>query len=237
MPNQYKINISDYAVIGFDADDTLWINEPYFRETEEIFCELLKDYMPKDALHSALYATEMQNLALYGYGIKAFILSLIETALKVTKGNLPCNVMHQLIELGKAQLNKPVVLLDGIQEVLESLSRQNTRMVVVTKGDLLDQERKLLRSGLAGYFHHVEVVSDKTETDYRKLLTRLDIKAEAFLMIGNSLRSDVLPVLNIGGSAVYVPYHVTWHHEAEVNLEDHHNYHQLERIDQLLEWL
>jgi len=232
-----KLNIANFDVIGFDADDTLWINEPYFRETEEVFCELLREYLPKDALHAALYATEMQNLSLYGYGIKAFVLSLIETALKVSNGHLSCEVMHQLIELGKAQLNKPVILLDGIAGVLEQLSRQNKRMVVVTKGDLLDQERKLMRSGLAGYFHHVEVVSDKTEDDYRKLLNRLDIRAESFLMIGNSLRSDVLPVLNIGGSAVYVPYHVTWHHEAEAKPEEHHDYHQLERIDQLLEWL
>ena len=199
-------------VIGFDADDTLWVNEPYFRETEQQFCSLLKDFMPEDQASKILFEIEIQNLELYGYGIKAFILSLIETSIKISQGKISSELIEKIIQLGKDQLNKPVILLDHIEDVLIILSKQY-KLIVATKGDLLDQERKLKKSGLEKYFHHIEIMSDKKESDYKKLLNHLEINSDEFVMIGNSLKSDILPVVNIGGKGIYIPFHTTWQHE------------------------
>ncbi|MDM8160200.1 HAD family hydrolase [Labilibaculum sp. K2S] len=199
-------------VIAFDADDTLWVNEPYFRESEMEFCNLMKNGMSLEEVTEELFATEIGNIPLYGYGTKAFILSMIETSLKITKGNISSEKIQAIIELGKQQMNKSIELLDGVVEVLESLQGKY-RLIVATKGDLLDQERKLKKSGLLKYFHHIEVMSDKREDDYKKLIQHLDIPANEFLMVGNSLKSDILPVLNLGGKAVHVPFHTTWEHE------------------------
>lgn len=199
-------------VIAFDADDTLWVNEPYFRESEMEFCNLLKNGMSIEELTEELFATEIGNIPLYGYGTKAFILSMIETSLKITKGNVSSEKIQAIISLGKQQMNKPIELLDGVVEVLENLQGKY-KLIVATKGDLLDQERKLKKSGLLKYFHHIEVMSDKKEDDYKKLIQHLDIDANEFLMVGNSLKSDILPVLNLGGEAVHVPFHTTWVHE------------------------
>jgi putative hydrolase of the HAD superfamily len=223
-----------YKVVGFDADDTLWVNEPYFRETEMEFCRLMKDFVPEEELTAMLFQIEMQNLALYGYGIKAFALSLIETALKVGNHQLSCGIMENIIRLGKDLLNKPVILLDGIETILSKMENNGTRLIVVTKGDLLDQERKLAKSGIDKYFHHVEIMSDKRETDYQKLLSRLGVAPADFLMIGNSLKSDVIPVLNIGGSAIHIPYHTTWQHESNIQAEQHHKYTEISHIDELI---
>jgi putative hydrolase of the HAD superfamily len=199
-------------VIAFDADDTLWVNEPYFRQSEEAFCTLLEEYLPRHELERELLKIEIGNLGLYGYGIKGFILSMVETAMTVTNNMISTKTIGEIIDLGKQMLNQPIELLDGVEEVLKNL-KGRYRLVVATKGDLLDQERKLRKSNLTGYFHHVEVMSEKDDANYLKLIKHLDIRPSEFLMIGNSLKSDVLPVLNIGGYAIHVPYHITWAHE------------------------
>ncbi|MCL3782544.1 HAD family hydrolase [Prolixibacteraceae bacterium JC049] len=206
------IERENIKVIGFDADDTLWINEPYFQETEDNFCLLLKEYAATDEVSRVLFEMEMKNLELYGYGAKGFMLSMVEAAVKVSKGNVPASIIEKTIMLGKEMLERPIELLDGVNEVLTAL-KGKYKLIVATKGDLLDQERKLRKSGLLQYFHHIEVMSDKKEADYSKLLAHLDCAPNQFLMIGNSLKSDVLPVLELGGNAIHVPYHTTWAHE------------------------
>ena len=216
-------------VIAFDADDTLWINEPYFRETEDDFCQLMESFLPQHTVARELLHTEIKNLTLYGYGIKGFMLSMIETALTVSNNTIDITAIDKIISYGKALLARPIVILDGVEEVLQALKGQY-RLVVATKGDLLDQERKLRNSGLDHYFHHVEVMSEKQPNDYKKLLKHLDILPEHFLMIGNSLKSDVLPVLDLGGHAIHVPFHTTWAHEhIDVHIESP-NFRQVEQI-------
>lgn len=225
--------MKELKVIAFDADDTLWVNEPYFQETEHRFCALLEDYLPQHNVSQELFKTEMKNLPLYGYGIKGFMLSMVETALQITGGKTDPLILQKIIEYGHALLNKEIELLDGIQQVLDTL-KGKYRLVVATKGDLLDQERKLAKSGLAPYFHHIEIMSDKQEKDYQKLLTHLDCKPEEFLMIGNSLKSDIMPVLAIGGHAIHIPYHTTWQHEKIDHSIEHEHFLQVETIAQLL---
>ncbi|TKC05461.1 HAD family hydrolase [Pedobacter polaris] len=225
--------MTNIKVIAFDADDTLWVNEPYFREAEDKFCALLEDYLPLHSVAAALFKIEIRNLPLYGYGIKGFMLSMIETILEVTEGTASLEMISKAIEFGKEQLNKPIELLNGVETVLDALKGEY-RLVVATKGDLLDQERKLQKSGLEKYFHHIEIMSDKQEKDYLKLLKHLDCKPEDFLMIGNSLKSDVLPVLQIGGNAVHVPYHTTWAHEVVENNVAHDNFSAIASIDEIL---
>jgi len=228
--------MKDIKVIAFDADDTLWVNEPYFREAEDKFCALLEDYLPLHSVANELFKTEIRNLPLYGYGIKGFMLSMIETILEVTEGTASLEMISKALEFGKEQLNKPIELLDGIETVLETL-KGDYRLVVATKGDLLDQERKLQKSGLENYFHHIEIMSEKQEKDYLKLLKHLDCKPENFLMIGNSLKSDVLPVLQIGGHAVHVPFHTTWAHEVVEHNVAHDNFKTVENITNILTFL
>lgn len=200
-------------IIGFDADDTLWMNEPLYRETEKKFCVLLEKYNSPEEINRQLFEIETGNLEMYGYGSKAFMLSLIETAILVSDGRLTASETARILELGKAQIAEKNPLLEGVSEVLRLLSGRY-RLIVATKGDLLDQERKLKNSGIAGYFHHIEIMSDKKEENFRRLLDHLDVMPEEFLMIGNSLKSDILPVIRLGGYAVHVPYHVTWQHET-----------------------
>lgn len=228
--------IEGIRVIGFDADDTLWSNEPYFREAEEKFCDLMEGYLPRHSMQRELFATEIENLKLYGYGIKAFMLSMVETALKTGGDTLPVSVVASIIEIGRTQLELPVILLEGVEEVLKALHGKY-RLVMVTKGDLLDQERKLERSGLAGYFHHIEIVSEKRESDYRKLLRHLDIRPEEFMMVGNSLKSDVLPVLELGCYGVHVPFHTTWEHEQVDVIVTDPKFRQAEHANEILAWL
>jgi putative hydrolase of the HAD superfamily len=206
-------------IVGFDADDTLWINEPFYRDTEKQFCDILAPYFPEKGTNEELFKTEMKNLSLYGYGAKAFILSMIETALRISDNKITSYEIDQIIGIGKAQLNLPVILLDGVETVLQKLL-PNYKLILATKGDLLDQERKLQKSGLAKYFHHIEIMSDKHENNYRKLITSLDIEPQDFVMIGNSIKSDILPVINIGARAIYVPYHTTWQHEKDHDIAD-----------------
>jgi putative hydrolase of the HAD superfamily len=199
-------------VIGFDADDTLWVNEPYYRGAEKEFLELLDDYGIDTDIEAALFRTEIANLELYGYGIKAFILSLVECAINLTGGRVTSATISRIVDIGKQMLQRPIELLDGVKQVLEVLSPAY-KLIVATKGDLLDQERKMKRSSISSYFHHIEVMSDKQEDHYRQLLNHLEIKPDQFLMIGNSMKSDVYPPLALGAWAIHIPFHTTWAHE------------------------
>ncbi len=220
-------------VIGFDADDTLWVNEPYYQEVEKIFCNLLATYLPEKEISGELFKTEIANLEKYGYGAKGFILSMIETALKISNNKVSSETIYKLLKLGKELLEKPIELLDDIEFSLNHL-KSNYLLVVATKGDLLDQQRKLNSSGLLHHFHHIEIMHDKNETEYKKLLKRLDIHSEEFLMVGNSLKSDVLPVLSIGGKAVHVPYHTTWQHETVSEESTSKGYHTITKMKDIL---
>jgi putative hydrolase of the HAD superfamily len=207
-----SFDVEKIRIIGFDADDTLWVNEPFYRNTERKFCELLKSYKNDDEINRELYKVEVKNLDLYGYGNKAFILSLIETAVIVSEGKVTASEIERILVLGKEQINEKNPLLEGVPEVLRILSA-HFRLIVATKGDLLDQERKLRNSGIGGYFHHIEIMSDKTGENYQKLLNHLDIRPDEFLMVGNSLKSDIVPVIKLGGYGIHVPFHITWLHE------------------------
>lgn len=222
--------------IAFDADDTLWINEPYFQEAEKQFCTLLEDYLPQHSVSQELFKTEMKNLQLYGYGVKGFILCMIETASRISNATIPIKLIDEIIAIGHELLQKPIELLPGVSDTLEKL-KGDYRLIVATKGDLLDQERKLKKSGLEGYFHHIEIMSDKKVSDYQKLLKHLDCKPENFLMLGNSIKSDILPVLDMGGYAGHIPYHVTWAHEQHHPVLKHENFMELKSIDDILNYL
>ncbi len=208
-------------VIAFDADDTLWHNEPFFDEAQAKFCELFSDYASHQEILQLILTHQVKNLPLYGFGIKAFVLSMIESALELTNHQISGLVIEKIIQIGKDLLLKPVDLLPNVEDVLNQL-KGDYKLIVATKGDLKDQHRKLHDSGIGHYFHHIEVMSDKKELDYEKMLHRLDIKPKDFTMIGNSLKSDVLPVLNVGGHAIHIPYHTTWEYE-KIDFEIKHN--------------
>ena len=223
-------------IIAFDADDTLWHNEPYFDEAQERFCVLFQDYATKQEILGLILNHQISNLPLYGFGIKAFTLSMIETALDLTNHTISGSGIEKIITIGKDLLQKPVELMPNVKKVLEEL-QSNYKLVVATKGDLKDQHRKLHDSGIGAYFHHIEVMIDKTELDYQKMLGRLDCKPEDFLMIGNSLKSDVLPILNIGGYGIHIPYHTTWENE-KIDFEiEHENFYSYEKITDVLSLL
>jgi putative hydrolase of the HAD superfamily len=223
-------------VIAFDADDTLWVNEPYFVETENKFCQLLEDYLSKQGLSQELFKTEIHNLQYYGYGIKGYILSMIEAALQITNQTIKVEAIGKIIDFGKELLQKPIELLDGVEDALQHL-KPHYKLVVATKGDLLDQHRKLTKSGLGHYFHHIEVMSDKQVLDYQKLVTRLEINPSELLMIGNSLKSDILPVLELGGYAAHIPFHTTWEHEKVDYEIAHPHFKHLTHINEVVPWI
>lgn len=224
---------NNFKTIAFDADDTLWVNETFFRDTEEKFCELLSHFSSHQQTMKVLFATEMQNLEEYGYGTKSFVLSMLETALKITDNKVPQNILQKIIELGKTQINQPVELINGVLETLQYLNKKGYKLIVATKGDLLDQERKLCKSNLEKYFHHVEVMSNKNAADYQKLLARLEIAPEDFLMIGNSYKSDIEPVLELGGFGIHIPFHVTWIHEETTENTEHPNWIKMQSISEI----
>ncbi len=202
--------------IAFDADDTLWHNEPIFNFTQSKVADLLADWATEGDLGPLINEIERRNLALFGYGAKGFTLSLIETALEVSKGQVPASVIGMILDTGKAMLEHPIDLLPGVEATLQRMSKEHPLMLV-TKGDLFDQESKIARSGLAEYFSTIEIVSEKDPQTYRDLLDRHGIAAERFVMIGNSVKSDILPVVSIGGNAVHIPYDSTW----ELDRVDH----------------
>jgi len=219
--------------IAFDADDTLWHNEPYFDEAQARFCELFQDYASSQEILGMILNHQVKNLPLYGFGIKAFTLSMVETALKITNHTISGKGIEKILIIGKDLLQKPVELLPNVETILQEL-KGKYKLIVATKGDLKDQHRKLHDSGIGHYFHHIEVLSDKTELDYTKMLGRLEINAQDFLMIGNSLKSDVLPILNIGGYGIHVPYHTTWEYE-KIDFEiEHENFKSITSITEIL---
>ena len=231
-----EINFDGINVIGFDADDTLWVNETYFRDTENKFADLLEKYETKNKIDQELFRTEIKNLDLYGYGIKGFMLSMIECALDLSNNEVSSKTIGALLDLGKEMISQPVELLNGVEEVLKSL-KDKYRLIVLTKGDLLDQERKLEKSGLSEYFHHVEVLSDKKEKNYSDLLEHLQISPSEFLMIGNSLKSDVLPLVEIGARAIHVPFHTTWEHEEVKEPIENNGYMTISTLTDILEYV
>jgi putative hydrolase of the HAD superfamily len=230
------MQLSQIKIIGFDADDTLWVNEPFYQEVEKDFCRILKPYMTETETSEELFKTEMQNLEIYGYGAKGFILAMIETALRTTEGKITSKEISRVLDTGKILLNMPIQLLDGVENVLQKL-QGSYKLILATKGDLLDQERKLQKSGLIGYFHHIEIMSDKQENNYKKLLNHLDIEPHEFLMVGNSVKSDILPVINIGAQAIHVPFEVTWQHESNHASADNNTFITVSEISDILNLL
>ncbi|MGL4963807.1 MAG: HAD family hydrolase [Inquilinus sp.] len=204
--------------VAFDADDTLWHSESVFEETHGRLVALLSPWVDAERLERTLLDTEARNLKTFGYGVKGFTLSMIETAIEITGGRIGAAEIRAIIELGKAMMDHPVELIDGVAETLDALAPEATagriRLIVITKGDLFHQESKVARSGLAERFESVEIVAEKDEATYRRILQRGGTAPDRFLMIGNSMRSDILPVLDLGGQAVHIPYRITWAHEA-----------------------
>ncbi|MEH6405860.1 MAG: HAD family hydrolase [Leeuwenhoekiella sp.] len=230
------MNLQKIKVIAFDADDTLWVNETIFRNAESAFARKFKSHLSEEEIIQILLDTEIKNLDTYGYGVKGFVLSLIEAAHEITGHNVDGETLDFILTLGKEMIAEKVELIPGIEEVLQELSKKY-KLVVATKGDLLDQERKLIKSGLIDYFHHIEIVSDKKERQYNKLVKHLDITADEFLMIGNSLKSDILPVLAMGGHAFHIPFHTTWAHEEVKDEVIHPKFKALAYAKELLELL
>lgn len=198
-------------LIAFDADDTLWVNEPNYVDVKQKLCEMLSHHVDEETLATRFYDAQIRSLNTFGYGA-SFMLSMIETAIELTNGTITGTEIQQIIDAGRKLLDFPIELLDGVAEVLESLSKKFDLMVL-TKGDLFDQESKIARSGLGHYFKHVEIVSEKNEQAYLRILQKYNVQPADFLMIGNSLKSDVLPVVHIGARAIHIPYATTWAHE------------------------
>jgi putative hydrolase of the HAD superfamily len=196
-------------VVAFDGDDTLWHNETIFSMSQERFEELLEPYVDRAVLHARMLEVERRNVAIFGYGIKGFTLSMIETAIEITEGRVSTAELQTLLELGKGMLRHPTELLDGAREAIEATAAR-ARVILITKGDLFDQESKLARSGLGELFDAIEIVSEKDAARYERVLREHDVAPDRFVMVGNSMRSDIVPVVQIGGRAVHVPYHVTW---------------------------
>ncbi|MEX5727718.1 putative hydrolase of the HAD superfamily [Rhodovulum iodosum] len=214
------------TTIGFDADDTLWQNERFFKMTQERFATLLAEYAEPDHLYERLTEAERRNLGQYGFGIKGFVLSMIETAIEVTDERVPSSVIHELLRAGQEMLNHPIELLPHARDAVEALAASH-RIVLITKGDLLDQERKLAQSGLGELFDGVEIVSDKTAPRYGEIFGRHGDGAERAMMVGNSLRSDVIPALDAGAWGVFVPHDLTWALEHAEVPQDHPRFHEL----------
>lgn len=223
-----------FDVIAFDADDTLWHNEQYYIAAQTEFKQLLAQYHSPEWIAERLYQTEMRNIQHYGYGIKAFALSMIETAVELTEGRIMGKDIMALVDVARKMMAAEVELVQHVPETLARLAEMHMLMVI-TKGDLNDQEAKIARSGLAPYFRDVEIVSDKSAASYAKLLGRHKIAPEKFMMVGNSLRSDILPVLAVGASAVYVPHPLTWAHEAAEPPAQAANFFEIKEIGELPE--
>ena len=224
-----------FDAIGFDADDTLWHNERLFSMTQEKFRGILKEHA-SDLVDRTLYETERKNLQMFGYGIKGFVLSMIETSIQLTNGDITGKEIEQIMDFGREMLGAPIQLLENVESVLQQLKKKYS-LFLITKGDLIDQETKIARSGLSEYFDAIEILTEKDEETYLKVLEKYQIKPNHFLMVGNSLRSDVLPVLKIGGAVVYVPYEIDWAHEKASKPSESEFFHEMEQIGQLPAWL
>jgi putative hydrolase of the HAD superfamily len=225
--------VSKFDILAFDADDTLWHNERIYVHAQARFTALLSHYHKPEWINERLFHTETRNIEHFGYGIKAFALSMIETAVELTEGRISGQDIQALVDIAKEMLGSEVELLDHVQETIPQLAADYPLMVI-TKGDLLDQETKIVRSGLGEYFKHIEIVSHKTPASYERVLRRYSIPPERFIMIGNSLKSDILPILELGANAVYIPYEITWLHEiAEAPPQGQPGYYPLEHMGQL----
>lgn len=222
-------------VVAFDGDDTLWHSESHFVDAHQRFCALLAPYVDDPSrIDDQVVATERQNLALYGYGSKAFTLSLIETAITLTGGRVTADEISAILELGKRLLDHPVELLDGVEEVVDEMAASGRRLIIVTKGDLFHQEAKVAGSGLADRFERVEIVSEKDVPTYRRVMEVVGVAPDSFLMIGNSVKSDVLPVVELGGHAAHLPYAYTWEFEHVPDADAaRQGFHELESIHEL----
>jgi putative hydrolase of the HAD superfamily len=221
-------------LVAFDGDDTLWHNESIFSMTQERFRELMEPYVGEHDLDSRLFATEMRNLRLFGYGVKSFTLSMIETAIELSDARVTADEIAAIIHAGRSMLEHPVDLLDGAEAAIEQVSAKHPVMLI-TKGDLFDQESKLARSGLGDRFEAVEIVAEKDQRAYERILERRGVAPDAFVMVGNSARSDVQPTLALGAYAVHVPYPLTWAHEQvdESGLAEHVRYRRIASLAEL----
>jgi putative hydrolase of the HAD superfamily len=226
---------SGIEVVAFDGDDTLWHSESHFVDAHQRFCEMLAPHVGDPGLIDAqVVATERNNLALYGYGSKAFTLSLIETAITLTDGRITSREISDILELGKRLLDHPIELLDGVAEVVDEVAATGRRLIVVTKGDLFHQEAKVAGSGLADRFARVEIVSEKDVPTYRRVMAAAGVEPGRFFMVGNSVKSDVLPVIELGGHAAHLPYTYTWEFEHVPGANGaEHGYHELASIRDL----
>jgi putative hydrolase of the HAD superfamily len=223
------------TTVAFDADDTLWANEDLFVAAQTRYTALLAPYR-HDWDAQELHATEQRNLAYFGYGIKGFTLSMIETAIQISDGAVTGHEIAQIIDLAREMVHAPLILLPQVATLIPQLA-QSYRLMLITKGDLFDQEAKIARSGLADYFRHIEVVSEKNSSTYANILRRHDINPSEFVMIGNSLRSDILPVVALGAHAIHVPYHLTWQHEHVDVPADQRTWHEMSDITTVANWL
>lgn len=228
--------MSRLKIIAFDADDTLWQNEQLYQKAQTGFRTLLAQYHRPEWIDERLFQTEMRNIEQYGYGIKSFTLSMVETAIELTGGRITGGDIQTVLDLGKAMLTAEIELIEHVSDIVAQLATTHT-LVVITKGDLRDQEGKIARSGLASHFTHVEVVSDKSAPTYQRLMTKYGSAPDRFLMVGNSLRSDILPVLELGAAAVYIPHQLTWAHEHAERPVGHEGYYEIENIGMLPELL
>ena len=205
------------GLVGFDADDTLWRSQDYFDEAQADFERIVASYVDLDDVAHRLYAVEKRNLALFGYGVKGMVLSMVEAAVEITEERITAGDLHRIVGLGKDLLRHPVEVLDGVREAVEAVSAHHP-VVLITKGDLFHQEAKVRDSGMAHLFRRIEIVSEKDTATYARLFDEFGVAPQQFLMVGNSLRSDIAPVLELGGWGVHVPYHTTWAHEADATL-------------------
>lgn len=223
---------SEIKLIAFDADDTLWVNEYHYRRAEENFAELMSIWCDKKTAIDVLLKKEKENLPLLGYGSKAFIIALVESGIEISRGNLLNEEITDLIELGKSTIGQEIELLPNVKEVLETLQNRYP-LLLATKGDLKEQESKIERSGLKKYFNHVEIMSEKESDRYLNIIEKLRVEPQNFLMIGNSFKSDILPVLEIGGNAIYIPAEITWAHEI-VEEKEHPNLIKTDSLNKIL---
>ncbi|ATB29013.1 HAD family hydrolase [Melittangium boletus] len=221
------------TTIGFDADDTLWHNENLFADVQVLFRQLLAQYHSAEWIDRKLLDVERRNLEYFGYGAKGFALSMIETAIELTEGRVTGAEIQRIVDAVKSLLKGPTNLLEGARETVSALTNSH-RLLLITKGDLLEQEAKLVRSGLADLFHGVEIISEKNTDSYRRILAKHGVKAQEFLMVGNSVRSDILPVVELGGQAVHVPYHLTWAHEVVDSSSSAQSFATLARLGDLV---
>lgn len=222
----------EIRLIAFDADDTLWVNEPFYQDAERKLEELLRQYVDGASITEDLYRVESNNLSLFGYGTKGFTISMIETAIQLSSQRIKAEEIQEIIGIGKSMMQNPIELLPGVKEVLTEMG-QKVDLMLLTKGDLFDQESKIARSGLADHFRYVEIVSEKDEPTYAGLFRKYGLRAEQMLMVGNSLKSDIFPMTAVGAHAVHIPFHTTWVHEKIASTQDRDDHFELSEIGEL----